>query len=283
MPARTQPTIRQVRLGVELRKLREAAGMTSRDAARLLGTSPAQMSQIEAGNAGVSEERVRRLAVHYACADASLIDALVEIATDRTHGWWEDYRDVLPPVFQDLAELEHHASFMWVVGTAHVPGLLQTEEYARAVLAYRVPELPDSELEARVEHRMRRRGVLGREGATPYEAVLHESVLRTRVADRRVARAQLQALLAESERPNVTVRVIPFDVDGFAGASSMMLYAGGRVPALDTVQRDAPYGSVFLDAAAQLLAMRTLFRKVEFVSLDPTGSRAFIHRVAEEL
>jgi hypothetical protein len=212
-----------------------------------------------------------------------LIDALVEIATDRTHGWWEDYRDVLPPVFQDLAELEHHASFMWVVGTAHVPGLLQTEEYARAVLAYRVPELPDSELEARVEHRMRRRAVLGREGATPYEAVLHESVLRTRVADRRVARAQLQALLAESERPNVTVRVIPFDVDGFAGASSMMLYAGGRVPALDTVQRDAPYGSVFLDAAAQLLAMRTLFRKVEFVSLDPTGSRAFIHRVAEEL
>ncbi|WP_030665570.1 helix-turn-helix domain-containing protein [Streptomyces cellulosae] len=283
MPARTQPTARQVRLGAELRKLREAAGLTSREAARLLGTNPAQMSQIEAGNAGVSEERVRRLAVQYACSDAELVDALVEMATDRTQGWWEAYRDVLPPVFQDLAELEHHATFMQVIGTAHVPGLLQTEEYARAVLAYRVPELPDNELEARVAHRMRRRSVLAREAAVPFEAVLHEPVLRTRVADRRVARAQLMELLEELERPNVSVRVIPFDVDGFAGASSMMLYAGGRVSALDTVQRDAPYGSVFLDAAAQLLAMRTLFRKVEAASLDPARSREFIHRVAKEL
>ncbi|WSQ10549.1 helix-turn-helix transcriptional regulator [Streptomyces sp. NBC_01231] len=283
MPARIQPTVRQIRLGAELRKLREAAGLTSRQAAALLGTSPAQMSQIEAGNAGVSEERVRRLAVHYACTDAELVGALVEMATDRTRGWWEEYRGELPPVFQDLAELEHHAQFMWVIGTAHVPGLLQTEEYARAVLAYRVPELPGSELEPRLAHRMRRRSVLSHAGAAPYEAVVHESVLRTRVADRQVARAQLEELLRESERPNVSVRVIPFDVDGFAGASSMMMYAGGRVAALDTVQRDAPYGSVFLDAAAQLLAMRTLFRKVESVSLDPAKSREFIHRVAKEL
>lgn len=280
---RKQPTARQERLGRELRKLREAAGLSAREAARILGVVSVTISQIESGVAGVSEARVRRLAAQYACADAELIDALVEMATDRTHGWWEEYRDVLPPVFQDLAELEHHAQFMWVIGTAHVPGLLQTEEYARAVLAYRVPELPKCELEPRLAHRMRRRAALGHEGAAPYEAVLHESVLRTRVADRRVARAQLEALLTESERPNVSVRVIPFDVDGFAGASSMMLYAGGRVPALDTVQRDAPYGSVFLDAAAQLLAMRTLFRKVESVSLDPARSREFIHRVAEEL
>jgi hypothetical protein len=257
--------------------------MTAREVAGFLGSTSAQMSQMEAGIAGVSEERVRRLAAHYACADAELIDALVAMAVGRTRGWWDEYRDVLPPVFQDLAELEHHARFMQVVATAHVPGLLQTEEYARAVLAYRVPELPDRELEPRVTHRMRRRLVLSREGAVPYEAVLHESVLRTRVADRRVARIQLDELLRESERPNVSVRVIPFDVDGFAGASSMMLYAGGQVPALDTVQRDAPYGSAFLDAAAQLMAMRTLFRKVESVSLEPAKSRDYIHRLAKEL
>jgi len=283
MPPRSQPTARQVRLGTELRRLRDAAGMTAREVAVFLGSTSAQMSQMEAGIAGVSEERVRRLAAHYACADEALIDALVAMAMDRTRGWWEEYADVLPPVFRDLAELEHHARFMRVIATAHVPGLLQTEEYARAVLAYRVPELPESEMEPRLTHRMHRKAVLSREGAVSYEAVVHESVLRTRVADRRVARAQLDELLRESERPNISVRVIPFEVDGFAGASSMMLYAGGQVTALDTVQRDAPYGSVFLDAPAQLLAMRTLFRKVEWVSLEPAKSRDFMHRLAKEL
>jgi transcriptional regulator with XRE-family HTH domain len=257
--------------------------MTAREVAGLLGSNSAQMSQMEAGNAGASEERVRRLAAHYACTDTELIDALVEIATDRTRGWWEEYRGVLPPAFLDLAELEHHATFIQVIGTAHVPGLLQTEEYARAVFAYWRPELPASELQPRVDHRMRRRAVLTREDAPPYSAVLHESVLRTRVADRRVARAQLDEILKESERPHVTVRVIPFDVDGFAGASSSLVYAGGCVPALDTVQRDTPYGSAFLDAAAQLQSMRTLFRKVESASLDPAQSRDYIHGLAKEL
>ncbi|MBA2945289.1 helix-turn-helix domain-containing protein [Streptomyces himalayensis] len=280
---RKQPTARQERLGRELRKLREAAGLTAREAAGMLGAVSVTMSQIESGVAGVSEARVRRLAAHYACTDAELIDALVEMATDRTRGWWEEYRDVLPPVFQDLAELEHHARFMQVVGTAHVPGLLQTEEYARAVFAYVGPELPESELELRVEHRMRRRQVLAREEAAPYEALVHESVLRTRVADRRVARAQLDELLSQSERPNVSVRVIPFDVDGFAGAGATMLYAGGRVPALDTVQRDAPYGSVFVDASAKLMGMRTLFRRVEKAAVTPAKSRDFIRRLTKEL
>ncbi|WP_369234521.1 helix-turn-helix domain-containing protein [Streptomyces sp. R21] len=280
MPARIQPTVRQVRLGVELRKLREAAGLSSRDAAGLLGVNPAQMSQFEAGNAGINEERVRRLAAHYSCTDADLIDALVAMATDRTRGWWEEYRGVLPPAFLDLAELEHHATFVEEISNAHVPGLLQTEEYARAVFAYWRPELPETELEPRVEHRMRRKVILG---TRPYEVVLHEPVLRTRVADRQVARAQLDAILSRSEASSVSVRVIPFDVDGFAGASAELLYAGGQVSALDTAHRDTPQGAAFMDAAAQLQSMRTLFRKVEGVSLDPIRSRDFIHRLSKEL
>lgn len=283
MSARVQPTVRQVRLGVELRKLREAAGLSSREVAGLLGVTPAQMSQFEAGNAGVSGERARRLAAHYACTDNELIDALVEIATERTRGWWEKYRGVLPPAFLDLAELEHHAKYLQVIGTAHVPGLLQTEGYMRAVFAYWRPELPESELEPRVAHRMRRREELARDGAPSYAAVLHESVLRTRVADRSVARSQLDEVLRQSEIPGVTVRLIPFDADGFGGASASLLYAGGRVPELDTVQRDTPYGSAFLDAAAQLASMRTLFRKVEGVALDSARSRDYIHRLAKEL
>lgn len=280
---RKQPTVRQERLGRELRRLREAAGLTAREAARLLGVISVTMSQIESGVAGVSEARVRRMAAQYACAEPELIDALVEMATERTRGWWEEYRDALPPSFLDLAELEHHARFLQVISTAHVPGILQTEEYARAVFAYLVPELPPTELEPRVAHRMRRRVAVEREDAVEYEAVVHEGVLRTRVADRRVARAQLEEMLRQSERPNVSLRVIPFDMDGFAGANTSMLYAGGPVPPLDTAKRDAPHGGPFLDSAAQLARFRTLFRKVESASLDPVRSRDFIHHLAKEL
>ncbi|MEV0480414.1 helix-turn-helix transcriptional regulator [Streptomyces sp. NPDC050508] len=283
MAPRSQPTARQVRLGTELRKLRVSAGMSAREVVEILSSTSAQMSQVEAGLSGVSEERLRKLAGLYGCGDEVLIEALVEMATDRTRGWWEEYRDALPPEFLDLAELENHARFIQVIATAHVPGLLQTEEYARAVFAYWVPPLPDRELELWVTYRMRRQQILSRDNAAPYEAVLHESVLRTRVADRRVARAQLDELVRKSEHPSVSVRVIPFDVDGFAGASSSLMYAAGRVPTLDTVQRDTPYGSAFLDAAAQLHDMRTLFRKVEEASLDPIRSRDFIHRLSKEL
>ncbi|MDV7215746.1 helix-turn-helix domain-containing protein [Streptomyces prunicolor] len=283
MAPRSQPTARQVRLGTELRKLRVSAGMSAREVVGILSSTSAQMSQVEAGLSGVSEERLRKLAALYGCGDEALIEALVEMATERTRGWWVEYRDILPPEFLDLAELENHARFIQVIATAHVPGLLQTEEYARAVFGYWVPPLPDSELELWVAYRMRRQQILSRDSAVPYEAVLHESVLRTRVADRRVARAQLDQLVRQSERPSVLVRVIPFDVDGFAGASSSLVYAGGRVPMLDTVQRDTPYGSAFLDDAAQLHDMRTLFRKVEEASLDPIRSRDFIHRLSKEL
>jgi hypothetical protein len=249
----------------------------------MLGVVSVTMSQIESGVAGVSEARLRRLAAQYACADAELIDALVEMATDRTRGWWEEYRDVLPPGFLDLAELEHHARSMRVIATAHVPGLLQTAEYARAVFTYAVPELPASELEPRIEHRMRRRVAIEHEGAVGYEAVVHEAVLRTRVGSRAEAREQLQAILRQSDRPNVTVRVIPFDVDGFGGANTSMLYVNGPVPQLDTAKRDAPHGGSLIDAGSQLVRFRTLFRKVESVSLDPQRSRDFIHRLVKEL
>ncbi|MFF2507374.1 helix-turn-helix domain-containing protein [Streptomyces sp. NPDC058067] len=283
MPPRSQPTARQERLGIELRKMREAAGMTARETAALLGTNAIQMSQMESGRAGVSEQRLRRMAAHYACGDQALIDALASMATDRTRGWWEEYRDVLPPIFLDLAELAHHATFLRDVATAHVPGLLQTEDYARAVFAYMVPELPTSELAPRIEHRMRRRSVLNGDHPIAYEAVIHEAVLRVRVAGRDVARAQLQEILRQSERDHVTVRVIPFDTDGFAGLGSSMMHVGGPVPTLDTVVRDAPHGTVFLDAESQLNRFRTLFRKVEEATLSPRKSLDFLHTLAKEL
>ncbi|MGW5403066.1 helix-turn-helix domain-containing protein [Streptomyces spiralis] len=279
MPTRREPTARQLRLAVELRRLREAAGLTARQAAAMLGVSNVQISQIEAGLSGVSEERLRRLASHYACTDEEFINALVEMATDRTRGWWEEYRGLLPTSFLDLAELDHHARFQQDVAILYVPGLLQTEDYARAVFASRIPEVTEEELELRVRHRMTRQ----HNAAFPHEIVIHESALRIRVGSRAASRTQLARLLEASETDRITLRVIPFDLDGFARASTTMTYIGGCVPKLDTVARDAPHGALLIDSEAQLSAYRTRFHRVEAVSLPPDRSRDFIQRLTKEL
>jgi transcriptional regulator with XRE-family HTH domain len=278
MVTKREPTARQMRLAVELRRLRDAAGLSAREAAALLGVNSVQISQIESGTSGVSEKRLRRLASHYACTDEEFIDALVAMATDRTRGWWEEYRGLLPTPFLDLSELEHHARFQRHVAILYVPGLLQTEDYARAVFSSRLPELTHEEVELRIRHRKARQEI-----TIPYEAVIHEAALRIRVGDHATSRAQLTQLLEFSEADHITLRVIPFDVDGFASAASTMTYVGGPVPRLDTVVRDAPHGTVLIDSEAQLNTYRTAFRKVESASLEPERSRDFIRKLAQEL
>src|SRR5689334_3086007 len=108
MPARSVITARQERLGAELRKLRERAGLSGRDAARVLGIAETKLSSTEVGRVGVSAERVRHLASEYACDDAALIEALAAMATERVRGWWTEYRELVPIGYLDLAELEYH-------------------------------------------------------------------------------------------------------------------------------------------------------------------------------
>ncbi|MFF4470990.1 helix-turn-helix domain-containing protein [Streptomyces sp. NPDC001599] len=281
MVLRRECTARQLRLAAELRRLRDAAGLSAIEAAALLGVNRVQISHIESGLAGVSEERLRRLAAHYSCTDEAFVDALVVMATDRTRGWWEEYRGLLPTPFLDIAELEHHSTFRQDVEFLFVPGLLQTEDYARAAFSSRVPELPHAELDLRVRHRMQRKVVL--EAPVPYESLIHEAALRIRVGDRVTARAQLARVLELSEADHINVRVIPFDLDGFGGAWSPMMLAGGSVPRLDTAVRDAPHGTGFIDSEAQLGVFRTVFRRVKDASLDPSRSRDLICRLAKEL
>ncbi len=251
--------------------------------AAFLDSISGQMSQMEAGIGGVSAARVRRLAAHYSCADEAYVAALVAMTGDRTCGWWEEYRGVLPPVFLDTAEVEHHATRLREAVITHVPGLLQTAAYARAIYAYVNPSMSERELAPRVEHRMRRRVVIEGDDPTPYETIVHETALRVRVSDRRAARAQLDRILEQSEQEHIAVRVIPIDQDGFGGSGVSMMYADGPVPQLDTCFRDALTGVAFIDAQAQLTQLRALFLRLEKASLDPTTSRDFIHRMTKEL
>ncbi|MGW7239871.1 DUF5753 domain-containing protein [Streptomyces sp. NPDC054813] len=257
--------------------------MTAKEAAGLLEADAVQMSQIESGVVGVSAKRVRRLAANYACTDEPLIEALVAMATDRTRGWWEDYRDVLPQTFLDGAEAEHHAAYLHEVVIHYVPGLLQTAEYARSVFGYTNPGLSEEEVALRAEHRMQRRAVIERDGPTPYETIVHEFALRVHVSDRQASLTQLRFILDKIEAGQVTVRVIPVEREHFAGAGASMLYLGGPVHQLDTALRDAPTGARYIDEQPRLEQLRTLFRRVRSASLDPTASRDFIHRLAKEL
>lgn len=282
MPARINPTARQARLGAELRKMRERAGMTAREAATLVGSNPMQISHMEAGRSGVSEERTRRLASVYACDDTALIDALVAMAVERAKGgWWEEFRDLLTPGFLDLAELEHHATFTRAYQIAHIPGTLQTEDTVRAIFDFAAPALSGRELEARVQHRIRRRTIIER-GSGSHEALLHEAALRMRFGGRGVARAQLEHILEQSHRPNVSVRVIPFEAEGFAGSGASVLYAGGPVAQLDTAHLDGAHGTLFLDAEFQLKKYRALLDRMQGMSLAEDESRDFIRRIAQD-
>ncbi|WP_329546171.1 helix-turn-helix transcriptional regulator [Streptomyces sp. NBC_01356] len=281
MPPRNNPTARQGRLGAELRKLREAAGVMSRDIAAFLGTSQAQISHIESGKNGISEGRLRKLAEFYACDDAQLIDALVEMASDRDKGWWEEYRDVLPPKALDIAELEHHASYVRTFQAVHVPGLLQTEDRIRAASVFVEPDLPESRRENHVSFRMQRQRAL--DSGMPFDAIIHEAALRMRVGGPKVTRAQLEHLLRASERDSVTIRVIPFAADGFAGAGYPMQYVGGPVPQLDTVQTDTGLGALFMYTDAQLHRYRGRLERTEVAALTQDASLDLIRHIAQEL
>ncbi|MEU9332060.1 helix-turn-helix transcriptional regulator [Streptomyces sp. NPDC048290] len=283
MATKREPTARQLRLATELRRLRDAAGLSAREAAASLGVNSVQISQIELATSGVSEQRLRRMAAIYGCADEGLIGGLVAMATDRSRGWWEEDRGQVDTEFLDLAELEHHAKYRQDVEILHIPGLLQTEAYAHALFSYVNPTISENVVERWVQHRMKRRTIIERADPTPYIAIIHEAALRIRVSDRTAARGQLSRILGFSEAPHITVRVIPFDLDGFGGAGSAMSYAGGAVPQLDTVVRDAPFRAGFINDEDQLHQFRTLFHKLEDASLSPHRSRDFIHTLTKEL
>ncbi|CAL9447094.1 hypothetical protein SUDANB171_02349 [Streptomyces sp. enrichment culture] len=280
MPPRERPTARQARLGAELRKLRERAGRTARETAAMLGTDQGKISHIESGRIGVSEQRIRRLADYYGCADTPLLDALSAIAGEhRGQHWWDEYRGVLPPRFLDLAELEFHSTRMRILHTVNVPGLLQTEEYIRAVNGSN----PADDVEPYVEYRLRRQSVLDRSAPPPFDVVLHEAALRMRFGGRQVVRAQLEHLMKASELPHITLRVIPFTNERFYEATQPLLYAHGVVPQLDTVQMDTPIGGILLTADDQLEGYREFFDGVHDFTLSPGESRSLIHHIAREL
>ncbi|MEU4113195.1 helix-turn-helix transcriptional regulator [Kitasatospora sp. NPDC028055] len=282
MPPRVSPTLRQRRIGTELRKMREAAGLSTGALARDLGIDRTQVSQIEAAKVGVSPERLRSFAAACKCMNEPLIDALEVMVQDRSKGWWEDYRGTIPDGFLEVAELEKTSESLMLWVLTHMPGPCQTIAYASSMFGRSIPPVPRHELEVRTAFRMRRKADLRRD-QKPMTFFIYESALWTRFGGVEILREQLESLLEDSEQPWMTVRVVPFDIDTFPGAIENLTYAFGKVSELDTVEVESSRGPVYMDAVNELTCYRSIFTRTESISLSESKSRSLIRKIAKSL
>ncbi|MDJ1138375.1 Scr1 family TA system antitoxin-like transcriptional regulator [Streptomyces iconiensis] len=286
MAARKPPTERQRRLGAELRKMREHLGLSLTEAAEMHGTDRTTISNTEAGRFGVSPDRVRVWAANYSCPDRDYVAVLADMARERRSSgpsWWDEYQESLPATAIDLAEMEHHATSLRAAQITHMPGLLQHEEYVRAIFAEAVPPMASDDFERKLRFRLGRAQVLDRADAPTCTFIIHEAALRMRFGGKDVTRVQLRHLLDQSDRGCVSVRVLPFDAGAFPSAGDQAVYAHGPVPQLDTVQKDTPAGSAFLHAETHLANYHAVLDRMEERALDPGPSQDFIRDVTQQL
>ncbi|MFE9422370.1 helix-turn-helix domain-containing protein [Kitasatospora sp. NPDC006697] len=283
MALRMNPTLRQRRLGTELRRMREQAGLGGSQLARKLGINPAHVTQMESGKTGLSVERLYAIAGMCMCDNQPLLDALADIITDRAKGgWWEEYRSSLPVDYLEVAELEGHAKRVTTFTIVYIPGLLQTRAYASALFTRGPLPLPLKEIDLRTDFRMRRQQVV-RSGEKPYLALVHEAALRGQFGGRDVLIDQLASLVEDSGRPGISVRVVPFEVADFPIPSEDLTHLAGPVPELDTVQADASYGSHIFDLPAHLGRYRAILDHIGSVALPDDESRSFIRSIMKEM
>jgi transcriptional regulator with XRE-family HTH domain len=212
--ARRSPTVRERRLARALRHLREEAGHTIEDVAEKLEMSPSTVSRIETAQVGVRPRDLRSLLDIYEVTEAER-DQLLQIARERRQPhWWQEYAD-LPNIA--VASLEEDASTIWQYSTQLVPGLVQSEAYARAVLKAIRLDAKAEDIDRRLELRLHRQARLTSENAPEYWVVLDEAVVRRQVGGPTVMAEQLGHLVEVARRPNVTLQVLPFTSGEHAG------------------------------------------------------------------
>ncbi|GAA0256488.1 helix-turn-helix transcriptional regulator [Cryptosporangium japonicum] len=228
------PTVLRILLGSQLRRLREERNVTREDAGYAIRASESKISRIELGRVGFKERDVSDLLTLYGVSDPAEREALLSLAREANQpGWWHKFGDILPQWFQAYVGLEAAASLIRTYEVQFIPGLLQTEDYARAVVLLGNGSAPKEEIDRRVQLRMERQQLLSRPNAPRFWAIIDEAVLRRPIGGREVMRAQLDLLAELSERPNVTLQIIPFGFGGHAaagGAFSLLRFPDQTLP-----------------------------------------------------
>jgi transcriptional regulator with XRE-family HTH domain len=278
------PTVRRKRLTVELRRLREQAGLTCEDVGQRLECSGTRISRMETGRIGARPGDVRELLEIYGVTGAEA-DSLVQLARDaRRKGWWHAYGRVLPPWFEAYVGLESDAARMYDFQPSVVPGLLQTEDYARAILRNAPHAGRGEDIDLQVALRMRRQAILDQPGPPHVHVVLGESVLWMQVGGPAVMRAQLLRLAGLAARPGLTLQVLPLCSAAHAqpaGPFTMLEFADPADPTM--VYLEHLTGSLLLEDEEEVQRYRAMFDHLRADALGPGPSADLIARTAAGL
>ena len=247
--ARSGPTALRIALGAQLRRLREESHVSVAAAAEAIRATHSKISRLERGRSGAKQRDVADLLSLYGLTDEAQREELLALARQaNTPGWWQPYNDILPSWFELYLGLEKAASIIRLYEVQFVHGLLQTEDYARAVILIANAHAPAEEIERRVSVRMKRQLLLTQPDAPQVWAVLDEAALRRWPAGPEVMRAQLKHLLQVTELPNVTLQIAPFDVGPHAAAGGPFTILRFPEPDLpDMVYLEQLNSAVYLD------------------------------------
>ena len=285
MPATPSPTARGRRLRHELRRLREQAGLTHSEVARRLEWSPSKVSRIETGQSRVQTGDVRDLLEVYGITDQATCEALVQLAREaRRRGWWTRYSDVLGS--GTYVGLEAEAAGLRTYESMFIPGLLQTEDYASAVIqAGQTKNDPDT-LNRRLAARMARQEILKRPDPPETWAVLDESVISRPVGGPGVMRAQLEHLIDLSTKPNgtLTLQVLPFTVGAHPGMNGPFVILDFNSPTdPPMVYLETATDGLYLDEPADVERYNLRFNHLVARALGPEESRSMIAALAARM
>jgi transcriptional regulator with XRE-family HTH domain len=273
--ATSGPTVLRIFLGGQLRKLREAAGITPDRAGYEIRASRSKISRVEHGRVSFKERDVADLLTLYGVTDEGERRRMLNLAQHaNSQGWWSRYDDVMPDWFETYVGLEQATSLIRTYELQFVPGLFQTEDYARAVTVLGHRSASADEVERRVSLRLQRQQVLTRPDATPRVwAVIDESALRRPLGGRDVMRAQLTRLVEVAELPQVTLQVMPFDRGGHSaagGSFSILRFAEPELP--DIVYIEQLTGALYLDRLEEADHYREVMNSLSAEAETPAES-----------
>jgi len=273
------PTIRRRELGALLRKLRTDRGLTAEEVTASLLFSPTKLSRIETGQSGASARDIRDLCDLFDVTDPAERENLMTLAREgKQRGWWQHY--ALP--YATYVGLEDEADSIDIYLSAVVPALLQTEEYARAMLQTEIPPFSPQEVGLRVQARLTRQALLAQEErGLQYHAVLDEAALRRKVGGPSVMAAQLRRLAEAARQPNVTVQVIPFDIGAHPAMESDFCILTFEQPIVsDVVYIEGLVGNIYLEKPADIERYRRIFSHLQAIALNRSDSISLITKLS---
>jgi transcriptional regulator with XRE-family HTH domain len=285
MIAPGSPTVRRRRLAAELRGIRESKGKSGDTVAAALKWSPSKISRYERARTGLRPREVERLLDYYEITGPRR-ELLLGLAEDAAlKGWWEEHADSLSEDYKQFIGLEHEATSMAIWHVDVVTGLLQTEDYARHIIGSysQVERVAPGMIGRLVRVRMRRQQVLNRDGLE-LSVVLDESILKRRIGDDSVMYDQLQRLVKEADRPNLTLQVLPLDAQHSVFGESFVIFSFGQdadAMLQDVVSTEHLRSGFTLEGERDTYLHRIAFQMLSEAALDPVASRALILETAE--